>query len=298
VETRRVLRLCLAVLALLILAAGLEPATALDQPSKPQPPNTHYQTALADLRGGDTDKAALEVKLALQENPLDAASHFLLGCLLERKGERDQAIVAYQRAVALDPTNPDALYNLGTMLLWRGEVVPASSRSRAPYRSAPITSRPTTISPRRTSWPGSRSWRSPPMRRRCAGTRRTPSRSRTCCSWPKRGQPRRGRHLPAGSGGIRVGPGREACHRRGKAEHAIPHLAARHRSGRLTPAGPVAGRACRGATPPPGRGGRRPPGAPPRPVPREGRAARRPAHPFPAIRAARRNGRCWTGSSA
>jgi len=114
------------VLALLILAAGLEPATALDQPPKLQPPNTHYQAALADLRGGNTDKAALEAKLAIQENPLDAPSHFLLGGLLEREGERDQAIVAYQRAVALDPTNPDALYNLGTMLLWRGEVVPAS----------------------------------------------------------------------------------------------------------------------------------------------------------------------------
>jgi len=114
------------VLALLVLAAGLEPAAAQDPPSKVQPPNTHYQTALADLSGGNTDRAALEVKLAIQENPHDAASHFLLGGLLERNGERDQAIVAYQRSVALDPTNPDALYNLGTMLLWRGEVVPAS----------------------------------------------------------------------------------------------------------------------------------------------------------------------------
>ena len=113
-------------LALLILAAGPEPATAQDPPPKLQPLNTHYQTALADLKGGNTDKANLEVKLALQENPLDAASHFLFGCLLERKGERDQAIVAYQRAVAIDSTNPDALYNLGTMLLIRGEAVPAS----------------------------------------------------------------------------------------------------------------------------------------------------------------------------
>ena len=96
------------------------------QPPKLQPPNTHYQSALADLRGGNTDKANLEVKLALQDNPLDAASHFLFGCLLERKGEHDQAIVAYQRAVEIDSTNPDALYNLGTMLLRRGEAVPAS----------------------------------------------------------------------------------------------------------------------------------------------------------------------------
>jgi hypothetical protein len=67
------------------------------------------------------------VKLALQANPLDAASHLLLGCLLARKGEDDQATVGFQRALALDPTNPEAIYNLGTMLLRRGEVVPASS---------------------------------------------------------------------------------------------------------------------------------------------------------------------------
>jgi Flp pilus assembly protein TadD len=106
--------------------AVLEPAAAQVQPPKPQPPKARYQAARAALMKGNTDKANLEVKLALQDNPLDAASHFLLGCLLERKGEHDQAIVAFQRTVALDPTNPDALYNLGTMLLWRGEVVPAS----------------------------------------------------------------------------------------------------------------------------------------------------------------------------
>jgi len=106
--------------------AVLEPAAVQVQPPKPQSPKAHYQAARAALMRGSTDKANLEVKLALQDNPLDAASHFLLGCLLERKGEHDQAIVAFQRAVALDPTNPDALYNLGTMLLWRGEVVPAS----------------------------------------------------------------------------------------------------------------------------------------------------------------------------
>jgi tetratricopeptide (TPR) repeat protein len=73
------------------------------------------------------DKANVEVRLALQENPQNAASHFLLGCLLEQKGENDQAIVAFQRASALDPGNADAVYNLGTMLLWRGEAVAAAS---------------------------------------------------------------------------------------------------------------------------------------------------------------------------
>lgn len=106
--------------------AVTEPAATQVQPPKPQMPKARYQAARAALMKGNTDKAELEVKLALQDNPLDAASHFLLGCLLERKGEHDQAIVAFQRTVALDPTNPDALYNMGTMLLRRGEVVPAS----------------------------------------------------------------------------------------------------------------------------------------------------------------------------
>ena len=107
-------------------SCGIEPCATKVTPPKAQPPKTHYQAALAELKAGNMDKATLKVKLALQENPLDASSHFLLGCLLEQKGEHDQAIVAFQRSVALDPTNPDALYNLGTMLLWRGELVPAS----------------------------------------------------------------------------------------------------------------------------------------------------------------------------
>jgi len=124
------------ILSLVLLAvpgyAAVGPASIDDaasfKPASPQvqPARTHYQAALAELRAGNMDKAGHEVKLALQDNPLDASAHFLFGCLLERQGEHDQAIVAFHRAVALDPSNPDALYNLGTMLLWRGELVPAA----------------------------------------------------------------------------------------------------------------------------------------------------------------------------
>jgi general secretion pathway protein D len=99
--------------------AGSEPVAGRTQ--------SHYETARAYLVAGNMDKANVEVRLALQENPQNAASHFLLGCLLEQKGENDQAIVAFQRASALDPVNADAVYNLGTMLLRRGEAVAASS---------------------------------------------------------------------------------------------------------------------------------------------------------------------------
>lgn len=107
------------------ITTAYETADVRNQSPKLQQPRMHYQAARAALMRDDTDNANLEVKLALQENPLDASSHYLLGCLLEQKGEHDQAIVAFQRVVALDPANADALYNLGTMLLWRGELVSA-----------------------------------------------------------------------------------------------------------------------------------------------------------------------------
>jgi Flp pilus assembly protein TadD len=111
--------------AVALLAGVFAPAVAQVQPSLP-PPAQHYQTARAALIAGNMNKADLEMKLALQDNPLDAEAHFLFGCLLERKGEDDQAIVGFQRALSLDPTNPESLYNLGTMLLRREEVVQAS----------------------------------------------------------------------------------------------------------------------------------------------------------------------------
>ncbi len=109
-----------------LLAVGPEPAAAQAPLPKSQPLEGHYQAARAALTRGDTDKAKFEVKLALQDNPLDAASHFLLASLLERQGDHDQAIVGLQRALTLHPTNLVALYNLGTMLLRRGEAVTAS----------------------------------------------------------------------------------------------------------------------------------------------------------------------------
>jgi Flp pilus assembly protein TadD len=87
--------------------AGLEPAAAQVQALKPCRPEEHNQFARAALMGHNIDKANLEVKLGLQDNPLDAESHFLLGCLLARKGENDQAIVGFQRALAIDPTKPE-----------------------------------------------------------------------------------------------------------------------------------------------------------------------------------------------
>ena len=56
--------------------AALETATAQVQTSKAQLPKTHYKAALAELTAGDMDRASLEVKLELQENPREISSPY------------------------------------------------------------------------------------------------------------------------------------------------------------------------------------------------------------------------------
>ncbi|MCU0724419.1 MAG: tetratricopeptide repeat protein [Planctomycetes bacterium] len=109
--------------ALLLAGALFPPACASSSPTESE---QHAPSAREAFLQDDTDRAELEAKLALQADPMDAEAHFLLGCLLARKGEFDQAAAGFQRTLALDPTHAGALYNLGTLLLLRGEALPAA----------------------------------------------------------------------------------------------------------------------------------------------------------------------------
>ncbi len=93
-----------------------------------QSPPLHSQVAETALAEGDAETAKRELRLSLQDNPLDARSHLLLASLLGQEGDLDQAIVGFQRTSAIEPNNPVALYNLGTALLLRGEPVLAARR--------------------------------------------------------------------------------------------------------------------------------------------------------------------------
>jgi len=107
--------------AVALFISWMLPATA-----EIQALDEHFQAARVALNRGDTDKAERELKLSLQDNPLDAEAHLLLGSLLGREGDLDQAMVGFQRAMTLEPSSAVARYNLGTALLWRGDPVPAA----------------------------------------------------------------------------------------------------------------------------------------------------------------------------
>jgi Flp pilus assembly protein TadD len=79
----------------------------------------YERTARAALARGDAQDAGLALKLAIQEDPLDSKSNFLLACLLAQRGEHDQAMIGFRRALGRDPSHPAALHNLATLLLER-----------------------------------------------------------------------------------------------------------------------------------------------------------------------------------
>ena len=70
------------------------------------------------LKASETD-----LRLALQQNPLDSEAHLLLASILAGSGQDDQAIIGYQRAITIDPTLTVAYHNMGTLLLKRGEYI-------------------------------------------------------------------------------------------------------------------------------------------------------------------------------
>ena len=53
-------------------------------------------------------------------------THTSLGQALWQSGVPGEALVAFRRAVALDPQNPFMVFNLGSLLHWEGEDLTAA----------------------------------------------------------------------------------------------------------------------------------------------------------------------------
>lgn len=60
-------------------------------------------------------------RFALEREPSHAIAAFNLGVVLEDQGANDAAIEQYVNALNLDPTLPDAHYNLARLYGWRGD---------------------------------------------------------------------------------------------------------------------------------------------------------------------------------
>jgi tetratricopeptide (TPR) repeat protein len=82
----------------------------------------HYNLGYAYLRKGNLDEAIVHFQKALEIKPDYAEAHNNLGNVLLQKGSVDEAIVHYQKALEIKPDYAEACYNLGNALLQKDNV--------------------------------------------------------------------------------------------------------------------------------------------------------------------------------
>lgn len=112
------------------LSAGLSPTVPVkDQQGldlDPEHPGTAYAWFLRgcslDSSQGREDEAVLAYKRALELDPSLAAGHTNLGNIYYRQGLREQALACYEQACSLDPDQPEAHYNLANLLEEEGDL--------------------------------------------------------------------------------------------------------------------------------------------------------------------------------
>ena len=71
---------------------------------------------------GQLDEAVAQYQKAVEINPTYAEAHSNLGVALFQKGQVDDAVAQYQKAVEINPTDVKAHYNLGNALFQKGQV--------------------------------------------------------------------------------------------------------------------------------------------------------------------------------
>jgi tetratricopeptide (TPR) repeat protein len=81
------------------------------------PTDATAQAALINLRGqSDAGQSESRLKTLLASQPDSSALHFALGNLYARQGRWGEAQQAYFQSYALDPDNPDYLFNIAVSL--------------------------------------------------------------------------------------------------------------------------------------------------------------------------------------
>ena len=86
---------------------------ALISPAAGQPPAPKLEDAMRRLQSGDAAAAAVMLESITAREPNNARAWRLFGTALQKTSKLDRALDAYRKALELEPTNPQTLYNLG-----------------------------------------------------------------------------------------------------------------------------------------------------------------------------------------
>ncbi len=88
------------------------------------------------LKMGQEKEAIDKVQSAIKLDPKNSNLYAVLGTLYDKTGKADQAVTVYEQAVAADPTNFDAQFNLGVYQFNRGAEMTQKLRNMSPVEYA------------------------------------------------------------------------------------------------------------------------------------------------------------------
>ena len=100
---------------------------------------THENIGAIDFDAGRFTQARIEFERALEASPDSAQGHAGLAMVALRMGDRATAIAQWKHAVALDPSNFDALYDVGIQLVQANRIVEARPYLEQFVRTAPAS---------------------------------------------------------------------------------------------------------------------------------------------------------------
>lgn len=104
---------------------------------EPQVASLRESAAMLYLELGNVDKAAEHFAAAVRLQPENPAAHFNLGTVLSMQNRLDAALAEFSRALALRPDYGQAHNNLGSLLRQRGDVAGARTHFREALRLDP-----------------------------------------------------------------------------------------------------------------------------------------------------------------
>ncbi len=113
------------VLLILAMLSGVAACVSSQQTmSKPQPErasDVNLELGVDYYRKGNLAAAKEKIDRAIEQNPRNAKAHATAGLLYDRLNDPRKSQSHMEKAISLDPSNPDILNNYAVMLCKRGE---------------------------------------------------------------------------------------------------------------------------------------------------------------------------------
>jgi len=133
----------LAVAALLLMCAACTPTQPLSKPQPDKASDINLEIGIDYFRKGNLQGAKDKIDRAVEQNPRNAKAHAAAGLLYDRLNDPRKSEGHFEKAVSLEPDNPEILNNYAVILCKRdkqakGEKIFVQAASNPLYKTPEV----------------------------------------------------------------------------------------------------------------------------------------------------------------